>query len=290
MVLTMKTGSGSDLEFTLCNGRRIPRLGFSTAHMPAEKTAETAEAVLRAGCRYLEAGSAENEWETGRGIRASGMDREKLFLAGNAWNAENYQDVAHSFQLTTAALGTGYLDLYLLPWPERSPRAPGWERAVLDCWQAMAELYAAGKARAVGVSHFSAFHLQALLNAGAEPMVVQAEFRPESWEKELLLACVEHGILLEGRGPAGTERLGDRPVLQALSEKYGCTAARLWVRWCLQNDVLPLACPAGAEELRKYAGGADFILCDHDRELISRMPRTLLSGWKRGGGRVRTAC
>ena len=288
----MGTGNGSALEFTLCNGRRIPRLGFSTVYLPAEDTARTVETALGAGYRYLEAGSAENEPEMGRGLRAAGTDREKLFLSGKAWNAESYQDVVHSFQLTTAALGTGYLDLYLLPWPERSLRAPDWERAVRDSWQAMTELYAAGRVKAIGVSGFGTRRLTPLLNAKVQPMTAQAGFRPGRWDRDLLLTCMEHGILLQGLGPASMEDLRDHSVLCALSEKYGCTVQQLWMRWCLQSDVLPLVCPAGAGELEEYAGGADFILCDRDRERLSALPPELPPAWNRrmDSTRVRRAC
>lgn len=285
----MGTGSRSVLEFTLRNGRGIPRLGFSTAYVPAEETAATVSEALRAGCRYLAAGSTENEGETGRGLRASAVDREEVFLAGKAWSAESYQDVIQSFQLSTAALGTGYLDLYLLPWPERKQRVPGWERCVLDSWQAMMELYAAGKVKAIGVSHFSAYRLTPLLNATVRPMVAQAEFCPGGWDRELLLTCVEHGILMEGRSPSAMVGLRGHPVLRALSAKYGCSAEQLWRRWCLQNDVLPLACPAGIEELRNYAENHDFILCDTDKELISRMPSALLWDQQPGVNAVRRA-
>jgi diketogulonate reductase-like aldo/keto reductase len=54
-----------------------------------------------------------NEEEVGHGIKASGVPREKIFLVSKLW-CTDHRRPEQAVDVTLKALGTDYLDLYLM--------------------------------------------------------------------------------------------------------------------------------------------------------------------------------
>ena len=81
---------------TLNNGQIIPQLGF--------------------GVLYTE--PRGNEKEVGEGIAKSGLDRTEVFVTSKLANDAHHPDDARvAFDLTLDALGSEYVDLFLIHWP-----------------------------------------------------------------------------------------------------------------------------------------------------------------------------
>ena len=71
----------------LNNGQTIPALGFGT-FQDANAQEEAVEKALKAGYRHLDTARIyDTELQTGRGIRKSGVPREKIFIATKLWFA-----------------------------------------------------------------------------------------------------------------------------------------------------------------------------------------------------------
>lgn len=71
-------------------------------------------------------------------------------------------------------------------------------------------------------------------------MVDQIEFHPGFMQTETVTFCRENGIAVEAWSPLGTGKMLQNETLKAIAEKYGVSVAQLCIRWCLQNDVIPL--------------------------------------------------
>lgn len=114
----------------------------------------------------------DNEEEVGAGIKASGVARNEIFLTSKLWNTHHRgEDVERAVDESLAALGTDYLDLYLIHWPvafhkseNDSLRFPIDKRdggihvidvPIQETWQAMESLVDKGKLRSIGVSNFT---------------------------------------------------------------------------------------------------------------------------------------
>ena len=121
---------------TLANGIEMPRLGLGTYKSAEGGDVESAVAyALEIGYRGIDTASIyDNEAGIGRALAASGVPRNKIFLASKMWNDEQGHDATLSaFERSLAMLQTDYLDLYLVHWPR--PETP-------ETWRAMERLLA----------------------------------------------------------------------------------------------------------------------------------------------------
>ena len=224
---------------TLNTGTVMPQLGFGVWQVgDDEATAAVAEA-LRAGYRSIDTAAGYfNEPGVGRAVAASGIAREDLFITTKLANPDQGRDAAlRAFDQSVANLGLDYVDLYLIHWP-----IPHRDRYV-ETWQALEQIHADGRAKAIGVSNFQIPHLERLAKeTGTVPAVNQIELHPQLSQSGLREYHAEHGIATEAWSPLGQggDLLTD-PALTPIAEAHGKTVAQVVLRWHLQlgNIAIP---------------------------------------------------
>ena len=103
----------------LNNGQTIPQLGFGVFLVPPAETAEAVSTALQAGYRHIDTAQGyQNEKEVGEAVAKSGLPRGEVFLTTKLGNADHRPDDARrAFEASLTALGTDYVDLYLIHWP-----------------------------------------------------------------------------------------------------------------------------------------------------------------------------
>lgn len=62
-----------------------------------------------------------------------------------------YDNTISSFDKTLHDLGTDYVHLFLIHWPNPIKFRDSWQQTNAETWKAFEELYEAGKIRAIGV-------------------------------------------------------------------------------------------------------------------------------------------
>jgi Aldo/keto reductases, related to diketogulonate reductase len=100
------------------------------------------------------------------------LNREDLFVTSKVWNDHlTYDQTIAEFNNSLDKLGLDYLDLYLIHWPG--------DNSFKDSYQALEDLYKAGKIKAIGVSNFEIHHLKELAEfADITPVLNQVESHP----------------------------------------------------------------------------------------------------------------
>lgn len=267
--------------YTLSNGVVIPCPGFGTWRMKeGPETAAAVKTALDLGYRHIDtAAYYRNETSVGQGLRESGLAREEVFLTSKVWNTDRgYDTTLRAFDRTLAALGTDYLDLYLIHWPAAANRFPDWQEINRQTWRALCKVYREGRVRAIGVSNFLPHHLAPLLEEETAPMVDQIECNPGWQQRELIAFCQAHGILVEAWSPLGQGRVLGHPLLAQLGEKYGKSPAQICLRWCLEQGPLPLPKSNTPARVRENREIFDFALAPEDLAAIAALPPFGTSG------------
>ena len=217
------------MEFvTLNNGIKMPAVGLGVFQVPDR--VQCKQAVLDAistGYRLIDTAAAYmNEEAVGEAIAECGVDRSDLFITTKMWVQDaSYDGAKRAFEASLKKLGLEYLDLYLIHQPMGD--YPG-------AWRAMEELYREGVVRAIGVCNFYP-HVLADLCESAEiiPAVNQVELHPFFQQEDEIALMKEYGVVPEAWGPfaEGNHGIFTHPVLTAIGEKYGKSAAQVALRW-----------------------------------------------------------
>ena len=261
--------------FTLSNGYKIPCIGFGTWQTPDGETAVNAvKEAIKLGYKHIDTAAIYgNEKSIGKAIKEIGINRDELFITSKVWNKERgYKTTLKAFEKTLNDLCIDYLDLYLIHWPASVNQFKDWDNINLETWRAMTELYKAGKIKSIGVSNFMPHHLKSLMETEIKPMVNQIEFHVGFMQEETFKYCNDNNILIEAWSPLGTGKMLDNDTLKEIANKYNKSIAQLCIRWCLQNNTLPLPKSVTPSRIKENADIFDFVISDEDMKKINSMP------------------
>lgn len=216
----------------LASGGSIPQLGFGTYKISAGDAERAVTHALHLGYRHIDAAAMYgNEPQVGRALAASGLARDELFITSKLDNPFHAPSaVLPAFERSLDDLGLDALDLYLIHWPLAG------STDIVATWAAVIDLLGTGRVRAVGVSNFTALHLQAIIAAtGVVPAVNQVEVNPYLTQDPLRALHHELGIVTEAWSPLARGRVLADPVVRGLSDRLGCTPSQVVLAWHLQR-------------------------------------------------------
>lgn len=260
-------------KFVLRNGAGIPCIGFGTWQTPDGQTAvDAVKYAIEAGYRHIDTAAVYgNEKSVGQGIKASGINRTDLFVTTKLWNTQRgYETTLKAFGKSLKDLGLDYVDLYLIHWP--CNKADG-AKVNSDTWRAFEKLHKDGLIKSIGVSNFLAHHLRPLLDdAEVVPAVNQIEYHPGWMQPEAVSFCRSNGILVQAWSPLGTGKMLTNPVLAEIASGYGKSVAQLCIRWCLQNETLPLPKSITPSRIAENADVFGFNISETDMQAINALP------------------
>ncbi|KAE8329605.1 NADP-dependent oxidoreductase domain-containing protein [Aspergillus sergii] len=293
-------------HFKLNTGAQIPAVGLGTWRSEPGQVRQAVSFALKNGYTHIDAALIYgNEHEVGQGIKDSGVPREKIFITSKLWNTHQ-PNVAEGLQKTLDALGTDYLDLYLIHWPVRLvpnessellPVNPDGTRSVdrswdqSETWRQMEEVYKSGKVKAIGVANWSIPYLEELKKKWTViPAVNQVELHPFLPQHALKEWCDKHGILLEAYSPLGSEGapLMSDPVIQEIAKNNGVSAATILISYHVNRGVVVL--PKSVKESRILSNSQVIPLSQKDMDVLNGLAaqgkakriNTPLFGWDLG--------
>jgi methylglyoxal/glyoxal reductase len=247
-------------KIKLNNGIEMPLLGLGVFKLQnGGEIEEAVKTALQNGYRSIDTAAAyHNEDGVARGIKASGVPREEIFLTSKiANNDQGSKTTLKAFLRTLNYLKTDYLDLYLIHWPQG--------KKSFDTWKVMEELYEKGLVRAIGVSNFQVHHLEYLLKkCKVIPAVNQIELHPEFNRVDLVEFCRRNSIQVEAWSPLMRGTISTIHKIQEIASKYNKTPAQVVLRWNIQNSIITIPKSSSPERILSNSQIFDFELSETD--------------------------
>ena len=248
-------------------GAKIPAIGLGTWELRGRTCARLVEQALRLGNRHIDTAQMyDNEREVGEGLRASGVNRDEVFVTTKVWTTHFApNDLERSTKESLAKLRLKEVDLLLLHWP--NPRIP-----LPETLGALARARQLGLARHIGVSNFTVALIEEAVAACPEPLLCdQVEYHPYLDQSKVMQACASHGMALVAYSPIAKGRIRNDTALAAIGEKYRKTAAQVCLRWLVQQNVAAIPRTSKIERLSENIDVFDFELSDGEMRQISAM-------------------
>jgi diketogulonate reductase-like aldo/keto reductase len=223
---------------TLNDGTRLPGLGLGTWPMDDAQAEEAVAGALGLGYRLIDtATNYRNETGVGRGVARAGVPREEIVVTTKLPGRHHgYEETLASFEESRRRLGVDHVDLYLIHWP--LPRVDKY----VDSWRAMIKLREDGLVRSIGVSNFTAEHIERLeKETGVLPSVNQIELHPLFPQADLRAFHEAKGIVTESWSPLGRgSALLKDPAVVSVAKAHGVTPAQVVLRWHVQLGAVPI--------------------------------------------------
>ena len=252
----------------LNNGVEIPMLGFGVFQItdPAECERSVVDAIQSGYSHIDTAASYQNEEAVGRGIKQSGVAREKLFITTKLWIQEDgYEGTIQAFENSLKRLQLDTIDLYLIHQPFGDVHCE---------WQAMEELYQQGKVRAIGVSNFQPDRIMDLMvHNKITPAVNQIEVNPFHQQIDTQKFLQDNRVQVEAWAPfaEGRNNIFQNALLLSIAAKHNKSVAQVILRWIIQRGIIALAKSTRKERMVENISVFDFELSADDVAAITTL-------------------
>jgi diketogulonate reductase-like aldo/keto reductase len=232
-----------------------------------EDTRRLVVLALENGFRAIDTANQRKHYveaAVGEALAEADIPREKLFLQTKFTHRGGQDDrlpydpkapvreqVKQSFESSLEHLGTTWLDSYVLHGPSvRVGLAPG----DIEAWEAMEDLHAGGKAKALGISNVSAEQLRKLLErVKVKPAYVQNRcYASDGWDLDVRTICQEYGIIYQGFSLlTANRRETATPYFRGLATKLKLTPAQLVFRFAFDVGMFPLTGTSSVEHMKE---------------------------------------
>lgn len=247
------TASTSQEDVRLSDGVSIPLIGFGTWQLEGDDAYNGVLAALEIGYRHIDTATAYgNEDRVGAAVKNSGLGRENVFITTKC-PPGNVGREAQTLDASLKALGTDFVDLWLVHWPPHGEARP-------DTWKAFIAALEQGKTRAIGVSNYSIAQIDELIAAtGHAPALNQIPWNPFVFSEREVTGLRDRHVVLEGYSPLKRSDLG-HPVLTEIAAAHGKTAAQVILRWHVEHGFVVIPRSRRRERIEENFAVFDFEL------------------------------
>ncbi len=166
----------------------------------------------------------------GADYEASGVSRDEVFITTKVWRDDlGASGVKRVADESLRALGTDYVDLLLMHWPND-------DIPLDETIRALGAVRDAGKARLIGVSNTPTEMLARALETEPTLACDQVEYHPFLSQATLLKAVRARGLFLTAYSPIAQGAVVQDATLRAIGEAHGATPVQVTLAWLLAQD------------------------------------------------------
>ena len=229
----------------LASGYTIPYLGLGTWRLAGDDCTRIVRQALDLGYTHIDtADMYGNHEQVGAGIR--GVERSSFFLTSKVGPEHlRHDDTIAVCERSLRELGTDYLDMLLIHWPNKAI-------PMLETFEAMSELTQRGLIRSAGVSNFVAARLDEAVRISPVAICTnQVEFHPLLFQQSLLSFCGGKRVKITAYSPLARTEALTHAVILAISEETGRTPAQVCLNWLVQKGIIVIPKASSEKRLRE---------------------------------------
>lgn len=252
-------------NINLNNSTTIPAVGIGTFMLEPKDAEKAVIEALHDGYRLIDTANAYmNEKAVGRGIKASGLKRDEIYLSTKLWPSV-YANPDEAINDTLKRLDTDYIDLLFLHQPIGD---------YIGAYHAIERAVKSGKVKSIGLSNFSIAQIKEVINASEiKPAVLQVEAHPYYPQNELKQYLQEFGAVIMAWYPLGhgDTRMLQEPLFKKLAAKYGKTTAQIVLHWHIQTGNIVIPGSKNPKHIQDNIDLFDFELTDEEMKEIASL-------------------
>lgn len=186
-----------------------------------------------------------------KALAASGLEhRADYFITSKVPGGLNSTATKQAFQATLSDLGVDFVDLMLLHFPAGMPPPPVGKKQRQESWLALEDLAKAGKARAIGVSHYCEQQLKDILEVHTVPIAVnQVQYHvgmgsagPKADDDKAFVET--NGILYQSFSPLcgpctppDNKELITGELVTKIGQAHNKSGSQVALRWLVQQGI-----------------------------------------------------
>lgn len=170
-----------------------------------------------------------NQEDVAEAIAASGVDRKDLFITTKIPSCSNAKSY---IKKDLKELGTDYIDLLLIHFPEGGDCA--------EAWATLEDYHAKGVLKTIGVANFARSDIKTLMKtAKVTPHVNQIRLNVLERDDDQIAASQEQGITVEAYSPLGrggeSGDIADNEVIKQIADAHSVSTYQVAMKWILQH-------------------------------------------------------
>lgn len=270
------------MNYEIIHNLILPKIGFGTARIGGYLSngskngyfLSVLSSALEIGYTHFDTaefyGFGRSETLIGQALRKTGTNRENVFITSKVWPTNlGYKNVLRACENSLRRLGTEYLDLYLIHWP--NPFVP-----LRESFRALNQLTREGKVKHIGVSNFNARLLQQA-QALCETKIVTNQI-PYSITKRtcvkngLMEYCRQNNIVVTAYTPVDHGHLATNPTLQSIAEAHHATPYQIALAWLImQAHVIAIPMSFNPKHQKENLESAVIQLTNAEMEQINNL-------------------
>jgi diketogulonate reductase-like aldo/keto reductase len=179
--------------------------------------------------------------------------------------------VQQSFESSLGHFKTSYLNSYILHGPASSH---GLTEADWEVWRTMEYLQKSGTVKLIGISNVGYDQLQLLVEESeVKPAFVQNRcFARTRWDAVIRELCHSNDMIYQGFSLlTANATILNRPEIQQISKRRGCSAAQIVFRFALQAGMIPLTGTTNMGHMKEDLAAYDIELSQAEFDTVENI-------------------
>jgi len=229
----------------------MPLVGLGTWQYNSSVAEAALLAAFKIGYRHVDTALGYgNQVGVGAALKKSGLHRQQYFVTSKIPGGLNASTTEASLNQALEELGLEYVDLMLIHFPASWDMKTAGAAQRQEEWLALEKFAKAGKARAIGVSHYCQSHIQDVLSVATLPIAlnqvmyhVGMGMSPDlgsdykNYVQSLGIVYMSFSTLCGPCDGDDAKELITGPLVTEIGKAHNVTGAQVALRWAVQQGI-----------------------------------------------------